>query len=483
MHNSQGRRDTSSSVGSGAPPNKRSKSDGGGGGGGGYFNLDQFLKRDDDKLPPNHIIRISITNVQYPINVEVVYKICSMAGSVRKIVCFERNHIAQAIVEFDTLESADKARSSLHGCDVYDNCCTMKVEYSKMPSLMVKENGQLSWDFTDKANEPSDRRPVILNRPGTGTDMGGMGGRGGAPMGNMFGSYGAGNMGMGNLNIGSRDNMNPTNPMLAGSGMNGASNMMNMVPNLLAATSNMSCPPMGGGGGRGGMGMQSSGGHQDMMSRSVDRDYGDDRTCVLMVYGLDSEKWDPQLLFNLICQYGNVNKIFFMKNKEGTAMVEMGDPEAADNVYKFVGEISIFGNKVRFNYSKKHKRLSVMPLEYELPNGTPSIRNFMREKHLNRFLREDMARKNRLLMPTKVLHFYNVLRVSDEELKACFQEQEAPEPINIKWVEPKEGSRATGSSGLLYYDSVEDASDALVLMNHLKLGERNIKLGYSPAKY
>ena len=31
------------------------------------------------------------------------------------------------MVEFETMESASKARTSLHGCDIYNNCCTMKV--------------------------------------------------------------------------------------------------------------------------------------------------------------------------------------------------------------------------------------------------------------------------------------------------------------------------------------------------------------------
>ena len=71
------------------------------------------------------------------------------------------------MVEFETLESASKARSSLHGCDIYNNCCTMKVEYSKMESLKVRENGPMSWDFT-QSQGPDIRdkgRPVILNDP------------------------------------------------------------------------------------------------------------------------------------------------------------------------------------------------------------------------------------------------------------------------------------------------------------------------------
>ena len=65
------------------------------------------------------------------------------------------------MVEFDTLENASKGRSSLHGADIYSNCCTMKVtlqdkyvlhsllkvEYSKLETLQVRENGQMAWDF------------------------------------------------------------------------------------------------------------------------------------------------------------------------------------------------------------------------------------------------------------------------------------------------------------------------------------------------
>ena len=59
-------------------------------------------------------------------------------------------------MEFETLESASKARTSLHGCDIYNNCCTMKVEYSKMETLKVRENGPMSWDFTINSREEGD---------------------------------------------------------------------------------------------------------------------------------------------------------------------------------------------------------------------------------------------------------------------------------------------------------------------------------------
>jgi hypothetical protein len=42
--------------------------------------------------------------------VEVIYKVTSIVGKIKRIVCFERNKVVQAMVEFETLESASKVR-------------------------------------------------------------------------------------------------------------------------------------------------------------------------------------------------------------------------------------------------------------------------------------------------------------------------------------------------------------------------------------
>merc|ERR1719208_724034 len=102
--------------GHGGPPFKKPRGDGVNNGAG----IEHFLERSDEKLPPNHILLITVINPKFPINVEVVYKVCSIVGKVKKIVCFTRMNVSQAMVEFETLESASKARSSLHGCDIYN---------------------------------------------------------------------------------------------------------------------------------------------------------------------------------------------------------------------------------------------------------------------------------------------------------------------------------------------------------------------------
>jgi hypothetical protein len=60
----------------GQPPQKKSRGSGEHGG------MEHFLHRNDEKIPPNHILLFSVTNTKYPVNVEVMYKVTSIVGKV-----------------------------------------------------------------------------------------------------------------------------------------------------------------------------------------------------------------------------------------------------------------------------------------------------------------------------------------------------------------------------------------------------------------
>lgn len=80
---------------------------------------------------PNHVLLITVINPAYPINCDVIYQICSPQGKVLRIVIFKKNGV-QAMVEFDSVESAKRAKLALNGCDIYSGCCTLKVEFAKV---------------------------------------------------------------------------------------------------------------------------------------------------------------------------------------------------------------------------------------------------------------------------------------------------------------------------------------------------------------
>lgn len=53
------------------------------------------------------------------------------------------------MVEFDSVQSAQRAKASLNGADIYSGCCTLKIEYAKPTRLNVFKNDQDTWDYTN----------------------------------------------------------------------------------------------------------------------------------------------------------------------------------------------------------------------------------------------------------------------------------------------------------------------------------------------
>ena len=60
---------------------------------------------------------------------------------------------------------------------------------------------------------------------------------------------------------------------------------------------------------------------------------------------------------------------------------------------------------------------------------------------LNRFISADMARKNRIIHPSKVLHFFNVPKMSDTELEQLFVKAGAKPPMQVKWLPAKNDAK------------------------------------------
>lgn len=46
-----------------------------------------------------------------------------------------RRTMLQALVEFESMEIAKKAKHAMNGADIYSGCCTLKVEFAKVINL------------------------------------------------------------------------------------------------------------------------------------------------------------------------------------------------------------------------------------------------------------------------------------------------------------------------------------------------------------
>ncbi|KYN01871.1 Heterogeneous nuclear ribonucleoprotein L, partial [Cyphomyrmex costatus] len=53
-----------------------------------------------------------------------------------------------SIITFDSVESATRAKETLHGADIYSGCCTLKIDFAKPTKLNVYKNDAESWDYT-----------------------------------------------------------------------------------------------------------------------------------------------------------------------------------------------------------------------------------------------------------------------------------------------------------------------------------------------
>lgn len=53
----------------------------------------------------------------------------------------------QALVEFDSVESAKKTKHAINGADIYSGCCTIKVEFAKVraASTLSKKTQRVTW--------------------------------------------------------------------------------------------------------------------------------------------------------------------------------------------------------------------------------------------------------------------------------------------------------------------------------------------------
>ena len=432
----------------------------------------QLNKKSNEPEKPNHILLFTVFNPNYPITCEVLHSICSPVGKVLRIVIFRKNGV-QAMVEFETLEIARTAKETLFGCDIYSGCCTLKIEYAKPTKLNVYKNDSDSFDYTNpnpgkqpnqdqnmQVQIPCPQRPVLLKEPlvsqrqvnGNGMSHGGY--ENGINHTQMASATMTTNLGSGMDIMGGT--MNHSNI--------GRAQHSQQNNNLFRSNTGVGAPILATP-----INMITSGG-QSAGTAPTYHNQGS----VCMVYGLNAEKMNANRLFNLFCLYGNVTRVKFLKTKEGCAMVQLGDSAAVERVIANLNNAVFFGAKMQLGFSKQ-AFLADVQSPYQLTDNTPSFQDFMGSKN-NRFMNPEMASKNRIQPPSKILHFFNTPPGLDEhEIEKLFMEHGTPQPKCVKMF-PSKTDRS--SSGLIEFVNQSDALEGLVCCNHLPVNNPSGKFPY-----
>ncbi|XP_066151258.1 heterogeneous nuclear ribonucleoprotein L [Euwallacea fornicatus] len=423
-------------------------------------------KRPDDSKP-NHVLLFTIINPMYPITVDVLHTICQSSGQVLRIVIFKKNGV-QAMVEFDSVESAVRAKDTLNGADIYSGCCTLKIDFAKPEKLNVHKNDSESWDYTvSLVKENANGRPQpLLQEP----------------------------------HYGSRPQ--PYNPFPSDphrfEDLSSAAIAPGGYPH--------DAPPFGPGAVAAAAADVFRKGATPAAAATDFRAAGETPRAnpfqqpgaVLMVYGLDPLRTNADKLFNLMCLYGNVARIKFLKSKEGTAMVQMGDSVAVERCVQNLNNVAVglTGAAPMANHhhketqnemdisTKEHKLqlafskqpfLSEVTNPYPLPDKSPSYKEYLNNKN-NRFMNPAMASKNRIQPPSKILHFFNTPpQVTEGELVQVFKDYDVVPPKAVKLF-PMKSERS--SSGLLEFENTTEAVAAVMACNHAAIESPGTKFPF-----
>ncbi|KAF3835858.1 hypothetical protein F7725_028416 [Dissostichus mawsoni] len=94
------------------------------------------------------VLRIIIDNMFYPVTLDVLQQIFSKFGTVMKIITFTKNNQFQALLQFSEPVNAQQAKLALDGQNIYNSCCTLRIDFSKLVNLNVKYNNDKSRDYT-----------------------------------------------------------------------------------------------------------------------------------------------------------------------------------------------------------------------------------------------------------------------------------------------------------------------------------------------
>ncbi|XP_035742422.1 polypyrimidine tract-binding protein 1-like isoform X2 [Vespa mandarinia] len=381
---------------------------------------------------PNTVLRVIVEHMIYPISLDILYQIFTRFGKVLKIVTFTKNSSFQALIQYADMVSAQTAKFSLDGQNIYNSCCTLRIDYSKMQNLNVKYNNDKSRDYTNP-NLPTGDANIDAASLALGGEL--------LPQILM----GAGSQPRARIpeSIAGAPGVLPT-PFAA----------MHGLPSPLGGPYN-GVPPTGGLGGLGGfpigagaLGVRVPGGGQS--------------SAVLLVSNLNEEMVTPDALFTLFGVYGDVQRVKILYNKKDSALIQMAEPHQAHLAITHMDKLRVFGKQIKVVLSK-HQTVQ-LPKEGQPDAG---LTKDYTSSPLHRFKKPGSKNYQNIYPPSSTLHLSNIpATVTEEEIKDAFSKN----GFNVKAFKffPKDRKMA-----LIQLLNMDDAVAALIKMHNYQLSESN----------
>lgn len=101
----------------------------------------------------NKILHITFDKLKYPLIADLLLTAFMPYGEVHKVLIYTDKGLNYALVEMDSIVSANKGKEALNGQSLFSDGNKMTINYSKLIELEVKEQNDKCRDYTQPFNE------------------------------------------------------------------------------------------------------------------------------------------------------------------------------------------------------------------------------------------------------------------------------------------------------------------------------------------
>lgn len=361
---------------------------------------------------PNHVLRVVVENMLYPITLDILHTIFTKFGVVLKTITFTKNNQFQALIQMGDAVQSQTAKLSLDGQNIYNGCCTLRIEFSKLEALNVKYNNDKSRDYT--RNDLPSGENAILSTP---TSL---------------------------------------QSLLGGTS---SSLMPSPVPNhaaTIAAALQQSQMSLSSGGV-----LKSATVAAQLAALVSGQQMQGGGNSVLHVSNLNEGVVTPQMLFMLFGVYGDVIRVKILYQRKNTSLVQMSDSTQAQLAIKHLNGVKFFGRMLQVVLSR-HAQVQMPKDGQDVENLTQDYTN----SNLHRFKKPGSKNFQNIFPPSEVLHLSNIpSEVSEEFLRETFSNYGTV--VGFKFFQ-KDRRMA-----LIQLSNIEEAVKCLVMLHNLKLSDTN----------
>jgi len=361
------------------------------------------------------VLKVIVSNIVYPVTIEILQQVFQRCGEILKIVTFLRNEQFHALIQYSNAKEAAAAKNLFDRQNIYNGCNTLTVEFSRLDNLNVKYNNEKMRDFTkpNLGKAPQDQL--------------------------MMDQVAAAQMQMAAMSPGMLPNPytpplfpqnNPSAGGAASFGLSQYGQLPNMSPNSLSMQ-----PPF----------VQ----HSHVMKGGS----------VLLVSNLSEDEINCDDLFILFGHYGDVQRVKILFNKKDTALIQFTDYNQAQAAQQNLNGVRLYGKEMRVSRSK-HDNVNMPKSEDEGKELTKDYQN----SPLHRFKKPGSKNFQNIFPPIRTLHLSNIPEsTTEDELKALFTEHGTIS--NFRFF-PKDRRMA-----LIQMDSTDESLICLMRVHNYKLSE------------